>query len=197
MSKPHYFDPLAGLVEKARRGDTFAARALVKAVTPSIWNLSWRLLHDAAEAEDVTQETLIRLWKILPSWKPGQARIQTWLHLVTTNLCFDRLRKSRRFVYGETLPEQSDPSPLPDAGLLQEVMQSRVDRALGGLPHRQRAAIILTHYDALPAREVGVILGISVEAVESLLARARRALRLALKDDKQEFFQPSVGGTAA
>lgn len=193
----HSFDPLAGLIAKARRGDANAARALIKAVSPKIWGLSWRLLRDAAEAEDVTQEALIRLWKTLPNWQMGRARVETWLHQVTTNLCFDRLRKSGRFVECDALPEPADTGPLPDAGLYQETLQSRVDEALAALPDRQRAAIVLTHYEALAAKDVGEILGVSVDAVESLIARARRTLRLSLASEKADLLQASVEGHAA
>ena len=78
MSNPLVFDPLAGLIAKAGRGDRAAAAALVKAVSPKLWRISWRLLRDAAEAEDVTQEALIRLWKVLPTWQTGRARVETW-----------------------------------------------------------------------------------------------------------------------
>ncbi|MFN7606306.1 MAG: sigma-70 family RNA polymerase sigma factor [Hyphomonadaceae bacterium] len=197
MSNPLIFDPLAGLIAKAGRGDRAAAAALVKAVSPKLWRLSWRLLRDATEAEDVTQEALIRLWKVLPTWQTGRAKVETWLHQVTTNLCFDRLRKAGRFVDEDQAPEPLDPGPMPDTRLHQTALRDCVDTALASLPDRQRAAIILTHFEELAAKDVGEVLGISVDAVESLLARGRRALRLALAPDKADLLKASVEGHAA
>ncbi|GBF58193.1 ECF RNA polymerase sigma factor SigW [Candidatus Phycosocius bacilliformis] len=197
VSDPLVFDPLAGLMTKASRGDRAAAAALVEAVSPRLWRISWRLLRDAAEAEDVTQEALIRLWKILPSWQTGRARIETWLHQVTTNLCFDRLRKAGRFVEEGTAPEPTDPGPMPDTGMQQQAVRDRIDAALAALPDRQRAALVLTHFEELAAKDVGDILGVSVDAVESLLARGRRALRVALAAERADLLNSSVEGHAA
>ena len=196
VTDPLTFDPLAGLVAKAGRGDRVAASALVTAVSPKLWRIAWRLLRDAAEAEDVTQEVLIRMWTMAPKWQPGRARFETWLHQVATNLCVDRLRKAGRLVDEAEAPEPLDPGPMPDARLNGEALKARVDGALAALPDRQRAAIVLTHFEELAAKDVGQVLGISVEAVESLLSRGRRALRLALACDKAELINASVEGHA-
>lgn len=197
MGEPLVFDPLAKLVAKAGAGDRSAARALVEAVSPRIWRIAWRLLRDAAEAEDITQEALIRLWAIAPKWKPGRAKIETWLYRVTTHLCFDRLRKAGRFVEEAAGADAVDPSTPPDGGLRATDVCARVDLALSLLPHRQSAAIILTHYDGLSAKAAGEVLDISVEALESLLARARKALRQALADEKHDLLETASEGFVA
>jgi RNA polymerase sigma-70 factor (ECF subfamily) len=191
------FDPLAGLVAKAGKGDRHAAFALVRAVSPGIWRVAWRLLRDGAEAEDVTQEALIRMWKVAPNWKTGQAKFETWLYQITTNLCFDRLRKAGRFVEESVAPEPIDTAPLPDADVGGAGVHDRIDRALAALPDRQRTAIVLTHYESLSAKAAGEILGIGVDALESLLARARRTLRIALADEKYELLEAAVEGNVA
>lgn len=194
MSEPVRLDPLAGLVRKAGRGDRAAGEALVRAVAPRLWRIAWRLLRDAAEAEDVAQETLIRMWKAAPQWQPGRARFETWLHQVATNLCLDRLRKSGRFVEESAAPDPPDPGPAPDAGLMGEALKARVDAALAQLPDRQRAALTLVHYEDMSAAEAGEILGASVEAVESLLSRARRALRDALAPERETLLAAAAAG---
>ncbi len=103
-------DPDLELVQRVGRGDTAAAQALVARKLPRIHGLARRLLGDAAEAEDVAQDAFLRVWKQAPSWRPGQAKFDTWLHRVTLNLCYDRLRR-RRELPTEQPPEQVDPGP--------------------------------------------------------------------------------------
>jgi RNA polymerase sigma-70 factor (ECF subfamily) len=170
------------------RGDRKAAEALVRALAPKAHRIAWRLLRDEAEAEDVTQDALTRLWRIAPRWTPGQARVDTWMHKVVTNLCFDRLRKAGRMVEEDKGGDPGDEAPLADTLLVAGDTRSRVDRALDALPARQKAALVLTHYEELSAAEAGAVLGVSVEAVESLLSRARRALREALAGEKKDLF---------
>jgi RNA polymerase sigma-70 factor, ECF subfamily len=193
----HIFDSLAGLVSKAGRGDRAAASALVEAVSPGLWRVAWRLLRDASEAEDIVQEALIRMWKVAPDWKPGRAKIETWLYQVATNLCFDRLRKAGRFVEESSAPEPQDTSPLPDADLVGTGLRERIDMAMAQLPDRQRTAIVLTHYESLPAKTAGEIMGVSVDAMESLLARGRKALRIALAEEKHELLEAAREGYVA
>jgi RNA polymerase sigma-70 factor (ECF subfamily) len=112
-------------------------------------------------------------------WKPGAARFDTWMHRVALNLCYDRLRK-RREITMDVLPEREDEGPAPDAGLVSGDTSSAVNTALAALPDRQREAIVLVHYQELGNIEAADILQISVEALESLLSRGRRALRASL-----------------
>lgn len=197
MSATLVFDPLSGLVAKAGKGDRYAASELVKAVSPAVWRLAWRLLRDGVEAEDVTQEALIRMWKMAPNWKPGRAKFETWLYQVATNLCFDRLRKAGRFVEESAAPEPCDTAPLPDAQFAGATLRTRIDLALAQLPDRQRTAIVLTHFECLSGKVAGEVLGISVDALESLLSRARKALRTALADEKHVLLEAAVEGYVA
>lgn len=162
-------------------GDTAAVRALVGRKLPRLLGLAQRMLGDAAEAEDVVQETFLRAWKQAPKWRPGPARFDTWLHRVALNLCYDRLRR-RREVATDHPPEQADPGPAPDRGLQAQDVGRRVAEALRRLPDRQREAIVLCHYQELGNIEAAALMGITVEALESLLGRGRRALRAALAD---------------
>ncbi|MBA4792162.1 RNA polymerase sigma factor [Phenylobacterium sp.] len=174
-------DPDEELLARVARGDPAAVRALMARKLPRIHGLAARLLNDAAEAEDVTQEVFVRAWKQAGRWKPGGARFDTWLHRVALNLCYDRLRR-RREVATDAPPEVADDGPAPDRGLEAADVGARVARAMAALPDRQREALVLCHYQELGNIEAAALMGVSVEALESLLSRGRRALRTALAD---------------
>lgn len=174
-------DPDEELLERVGAGDPAAIRALVARKVPRLLALAQRMLGEVSEAEDVAQEAMTRAWKQAPSWRPGKARFDTWLHRVTLNLCYDRLRRRREVATAEP-PEQVDPGPAPDRGLLAEETGVWVRRAMAALPDRQREAVSLCHYQEMTNIEAAALMGISVDALESLLSRGRRGLRLALSD---------------
>lgn len=174
-------DPDEALLAAVAQGDPAAVRALAARKLPRLLALAGRMLGEAAEAEDVAQEAMIRAWRQAPSWKPGVARFDTWLHRVTLNICYDRLRR-RREIATDNPPEQTDDGPAPDRGLEAADVGRRVAAAMGGLPDRQREAVALCHYQDLTNIDAAAIMGVSVEALESLLSRGRRALRAALSD---------------
>lgn len=176
-----FADPDEDLVRRVGQGDPAAVQALVARKLPRMLALACRMLNDASEAEDVAQEAMLRAWKQAPRWQSGMARFDTWLHRVGLNLCYDRLRR-RREVPTEAVPERPDEGPAPDRGLMAADVGVRVDAALARLPDRQREAIVLCHYQELTNIEAASLMEISVEALESLLSRGRRALRQALAD---------------
>lgn len=172
-------DPDEDLIRRVARGEPAAVQALVARKLPRLLALSRRMLGDPAEAEDVAQEAFLRAWKQAPKWVPGAAKFDTWLHRVTLNLCYDRLRRNRETPMAEP-PDRPDPGPAPDRGLEASQLGAQVDRALQALPDRQREAIVLCHYQELSNIEAAELMGVSVEAMESLLSRGRRTLRTAL-----------------
>ena len=174
-------DPDGELVRRAGLGETAAVQALVARKLGRVLSLAERMLGDRAEAEDVAQEAFLRVWRIAPRWRPGAAKFDTWLHRVTLNLCLDRLRRRRERPAADP-PDSPDPGPAPDRGLIAADVGRRVRAALRDLPSRQRLAIVLCHYQELGNIEAAALMGVSVEALESLLSRGRRALRAALAD---------------
>ncbi len=165
-------------------GDREAARALTMRLTPKVLGYSARLLKDRAEAEDVAQEAMLRLWKIAPDWRQGEAQVSTWLYRVVTNLCTDRLRKKRGKGLDE-IAEPEDERPSQDAVLMQRQRVDALQAALDTLPDRQREAVVLRHIEGLGNPEIAEVLDISVEAVESLTARGKRALAKALASQRE------------
>jgi RNA polymerase sigma factor (sigma-70 family) len=174
-------DPDDELVLRAGRGDAGAVRTLVARKLPRILSLASRMLGDLSEAEDVAQETFVKAWRHAPRWRPGEARFDTWLHRVALNGCYDRLRRRRELPTADP-PDQEDPGPAPDRNLHALDVGRRVRASLQTLPPRQREAIVLCHYQELGNIEAAELMNVSVEALESLLSRARRSLRVMLAD---------------
>lgn len=169
------------LMHRVADGDPAAFRVLSEQHVNPLLALATRMLGDRTEAEDAVQECFLRVWKNAGRWKPTAA-IGTWLHRITYNLCIDRIRARRPTVPIEPIDPPSS-APLADQGIQGRHVARRVQDALAALPERQRDAIILVHFQELPGREAASMMDISVEALESLLARARRALKTALTKD--------------
>jgi len=167
------------------KGDGRAAIRLVNRLTPMVFSRANRLLRDNAEAEDVTQEAMLRLWKMAPDWQADGARVSTWLYRVTSNLCLDRLRR-KRGVALEEIAEPVDSRPEIDEMLQAKDRAGALRKALDLLPERQRHAVILRHLEGWTNPEIAAALSLSVEAVESLIARGKGRLKSLLIDRKAE-----------
>lgn len=167
------------------KGDPSAASELAQRFLPRALGQAARLLGDPAEAEDVAQEAMMRLWRIAPDWRQGEAKVSTWLYRVVANLCTDRLRR-RRNVPLDAAPEPED-SALSAGEAMQEAARAQaLAAALQELPERQRMAVALRHLEGLANPEIAEILECSLEAVESLTARGKRALAKILQGRREE-----------
>ncbi len=172
----------AALVAKVASGDGVAFRLLTDRHLKTVVAIARRMLRDDAEAEDVAQETFLRLWRSGGSLDVGHAGVRPWLRRVVSNLCIDRVRGRAKLTPVDELPEVPEEARQL-AAMESEEMKQRVDGALKKLPDRQRLALTLFHYEGMSQIEVGNVMGISDEAVESLLGRARRQLKADLKSE--------------
>lgn len=166
------------LMLRIARGDQAAFRLLARHSTPPAIGLARRLLGNNADAEEVVQEALLRVWTHAPHWRP-EARFRTWFYRIVLNLCLNR-RRRQPFA---SLQEAGDPADLrPDAAA--ELERSERDlaiaEAVAKLPERQRAAIVLTYHEGLSNAETAAVLGTTRSAVETLLVRAKQSLRRSL-----------------
>ncbi|NHK29599.1 RNA polymerase sigma factor [Parvularcula flava] len=165
-------------------GDAAAASRLVLRHSDRLMAVAYRMTGARDAAEDIVQEAFIRMMRQAAKWEEGKALFSTWLHRVTVNLCYDRLRKaSTRYeqAAGDDLPEEAADEPAADAMLEGRERGLAVREALDRLPERQKMAIVLCHYEDLSNQEAAEAMDISVEALESLLARARRSMRKDMK----------------
>lgn len=160
------------------RGDADAARLLMHRLLPRVLAYAARLLSDRAEAEDVAQEVMLRLWKVATDWRSGEAQVATWVYRVTTNLCTDRLRSRtrRRALPLDNAPDVADAAPAAPAHLMETDRMTALQDALNLLPDRQRQAVVLRHIEGLTNPQIAEVMDIGVEAVESLTARGKRGL---------------------
>jgi RNA polymerase sigma-70 factor (ECF subfamily) len=172
------------LVRRAQAGDAEAFGALVTAHQQFVYNLAWRALGDAREAEDAAQEAMLRAWLALPNFR-GQARFGTWLYRIVTNLCCNRLPRLRRELAalgdGEVPDVPDERTAGPEAGFLagerRAFLQSQIDR----LPHSYRVLVHLRFQQELPYDEIATVLSLPVGTVKTGLHRARARLREALR----------------
>jgi len=164
------------LMVRAGTGDRAACERLVERHLGRVVGLAQRMLGNRSDAEDIAQDVFLRLWSAAPRWQHGTARFSTWLHRVAMNACLDRIAKKRE-VTGDEVPDVADARPDPSGVVQAADLARHVNAALARLPDTQRAAVTLCHYQGLRNVEAAEVMSVSVEALESLLARARRALR--------------------
>jgi RNA polymerase sigma-70 factor (ECF subfamily) len=171
----------------AGRGDRAACAELFARHHDRVRALARRRLGRDDDTEDVAQDVFLRVWGAAPEWRPD-ARFETWLRRVTLNVCLDRLAR-KRDVICDLVPEIADPSQDPTLQTYAMQVGRQLRLALAKLPAGQRTALVLRHYRGLQRREVSILMGVSHDALESLVARARRAMRLQLRT-----FEREIGG---
>lgn len=173
-------DPDEDLLRGVASGDPGAIRGIIAAKLPRLLAVATRMLGDPFEAEDVAQEAFVRIWRHAGRWNWQGARFDTWIHRVTMNLCYDRLRRRRQMPVGDP-PDLADDGPMPDAALIpDDHTEQAVRLALRTIAPRQREAIVLVYYQGLSNQEAAAVMRISVDALESLLARGRRSMQASL-----------------
>lgn len=170
----------------ALAGNSDAARRLLRLYARPLQAFATRMLGDGVLAEDITQEVFLRLWRAGPSWRAGEGSLKAWLYRVALNLCRDRMRTRSTANLDEAADVMDDRIDL-DGDMARAAMARKLRMAMTALPERQRIALTLCHFDDLPQQEAAAVMEISLDAYESLLARARRGLRAALQQDWSAF----------
>jgi RNA polymerase sigma-70 factor (ECF subfamily) len=168
------------LMARIAAGSEHAFEQFLARHVDAIHGYTLRLTGSRDDADELTQETFLRVWQRAGSYQPGRARVTTWLHTIAHHLCVDHWRKPALEADNDTdlLP---DAAPGPAGELERARLVARLDRALAGLPLDQKAALLLVEVRGFSLRDVAAVLGSTVEAAESRLARARRALRTILE----------------
>ena len=169
------------LMQAICNGDQSAYQTIVKQHLKSISHYAFRILGNQKDTEDVTQETFLKLWINAEKWQPEKAKLSTWLHRITYNLCVDYLRKHSKTQTQDSVEEekesQTDWQDSQDDSDDRQVQEQQLIKAISSLPENQRSALMLCHYSGFSNKEAAVIMDISVKALESAIARAKRSLR--------------------
>lgn len=195
----------AALVARIAARDPAALGEAIERHAGPLHRIAYRMLGDAHEAEDIVQEAMLRLWDNAPRLAARHSahaasasglRLGGWLKRVTVNLAIDRTRGARRFS-GNAIPEQEDDAPLADERIAAEQDMVSARALIAALPDRQRAAIVLTYYEELSNADAAAALDMNIKAFESLLFRARAALRKAFESGTSAIGATGGDGGAA
>lgn len=183
------------LLAAAGRGDSQAFARLVERHYGMVYRVAWRMTSGHADSEDIVQDAFLKLWN-----SPAQVRevraLRGWLIRVASNLAIDR-RRRRPMDDIEAIPEPATDEPHALERIEGQGASRAVDRALASLPDRQRLALSLVYYEEMSNAEAAAAMEISVDALESLLARARRTLKDRLSGSWQDLLRSFAGAAGA
>ena len=173
---PHNNDQ--DLMRRTAKGDKTAYSAFLIRHLDAVVNFAMRYVGQRTDAEDIAQEAFMRVWQKAKHWqqKPGVSP-RSWLYRITYNLCIDALRRQRPNVSLDALTLSADPYSNPERRTLCDAQMAQLEMALSHLNIRQYTALSLCVFSGLNNKEAAAAMEITIEALESLLARARRALR--------------------
>jgi RNA polymerase sigma-70 factor (ECF subfamily) len=156
---------------------------VVREHSARVYRLAYRLTGDQHDAEDLTQDVFIRVFRSLDGYTPGT--FEGWLHRITTNLFLDRMRRAARIRF-EALPADAERLPgreaSPEAAVMADMFDPDIERALATLPADFRAAVVLCDIEQLSYEEIAATLGVKLGTVRSRISRGRAMLRAALAD---------------
>lgn len=173
------------LLKRIALGEEAAFRRLVERHVDKGYALALRILRNPADAEDVVQDALVKVWTNRGTWRAGNARFSTWLYRVITNRCIDLCRRPRTSDVDD-VPELPDGKTDAVSTIHIGEVNLLLERAMGKLPNQQRIALILSYHDDLSNPEIAEIMDTTISAVESLLKRGRQQLRAILMTAEAE-----------
>jgi RNA polymerase sigma-70 factor (ECF subfamily) len=173
------------LLDRLAGGDEAAFRALVERHIDRAYAIALRIVGNAADAEDVVQDTMLKIWSHRGRWQHGRAKFSTWLYRVISNRCID-LRRRPRTENVEAVPEVADGQPDAADIIERNELNDMLEVAMQRLPEQQRIAVILSYHENMSNGEIAQVMDTTVAAVESLLKRGRQQLRQLLRKHERD-----------
>ena len=178
------------VIESARQGNVEAFNQLVLDYQDRVYNASYRMMGDPASADDITQDAFVTAFGKLEQFRGGS--FQAWLMRITTNLCYDELRRRKRrsadSLDDDDIDMESDVrlvshSPGPEGSLQQSELKSAIERCFEALPDDFRIVVVMSDVEDYSYEEISKVARISLGTVKSRISRARARLRDCLRDE--------------
>jgi RNA polymerase sigma-70 factor (ECF subfamily) len=173
------------LLDRLADDDEIAFRSLVERHIDRAYAIALRILGNAADAEDVVQDTMLKVWTHRGRWQHGRAKFSTWLYRVVSNRCID-LRRKPRTENVDAVPEVADTQPDASSVIERNEVGNLLEVAMQRLPEQQRLAVILSYHENMSNGEIAEVMDTTVAAVESLLKRGRQQLRELLRRHERD-----------
>jgi RNA polymerase sigma-70 factor (ECF subfamily) len=164
------------LLTRLASNDEAAFRLLVERHVDRAFAIALRIVGSRADAEDVVQDTMLKVWTHRGKWQHGRAKFSTWLYRVITNRCID-LHRMPRTDSVDAVPEPIDAQPDVVSAMQRDEVTLMLEKAMQRLPEQQRVAVILSYHENMSNGEIAEVMDTTVAAVESLLKRGRQQLR--------------------
>jgi RNA polymerase sigma-70 factor (ECF subfamily) len=164
------------LLNRLALNDEAAFRTLVERHIDRAFGIALRIIGSRADAEDVVQDTMLKVWTHRGRWQHGRAKFSTWLYRVVTNRCIDLHRRPRTDNV-DAVPEPADAQPDVVSTMQRDEVTHMLEDAMRRLPEQQRVAVILSYHENMSNGEIAEVMDTTVAAVESLLKRGRQQLR--------------------
>lgn len=179
------FDEDKELLDRLATGDEGAFRLLVARHIDRAYAIALRIVGSAADAEDVVQDTMLKVWTHRGRWQHGRAKFSTWLYRVVSNRCID-LRRKPRTENVDVVPEIADSKPDASSEIERAEVNDLLEAAMQRLPEQQRIAVILSYHENMSNGEIAEVMDNTIAAVESLLKRGRQTLRELLRRHERD-----------
>lgn len=185
----HYAEDDLVLMTQIAQGNTEAFQIVLERHMLPVFHFAYSILRDVTTAEDITQETCVKLWNQAGNWT-SDGKLRSWLFRIAHNLCIDEIRRRKPHADIDSFADSIvDGNESAHDCIMQAETSQIVKDALFQLPVRQRTALMLVHYSDCSNREAAEAMEISVDALESLLARGRKALKDLLSSHKDKLWE--------
>lgn len=170
------------LLRQIQKGDNAAFATLVKRHSTKYYNLAFRYMLNRESAEDVVQTAFLKLFENPGIWNPKKkVKFTTWFYRIVVNLCLDNKKKYTTVQLPETF-EVSDGKLNQEEETLAQETKTLLAAEIASLPDRQKTALILCFYEDMSHKEAAEILAVSIQALQSLLMRAKETLKIKMKE---------------